>query len=121
MNLLQYAMTVMSLFSLENFCVMSGFCCIATWEVLISRCSVGVLNSVAGQLDGSYGGPFHHSLDDASVVGSRPLEVRSAGLDGDDTCLHVCTPALVRGNIMLNGKPNQFNNIAGSLITENHW
>jgi hypothetical protein len=35
-------------------------------------------------LDGScdsHCGPFHHNVDVASVVGSIPLEMRSAGLD----------------------------------------
>ena len=51
---------------------------------LISRLSVGVLISVLGQLDGScesHCGPFHHSVDVDRVVGSIPLEMRSAGLD----------------------------------------
>jgi hypothetical protein len=26
-------------------------------------------------------GPFHHSVDDESVVGSIPSDIRSAGLD----------------------------------------
>jgi hypothetical protein len=45
---------------------------------------VGVLNSVADQLDGScesHCGPFDHSVDVDSVVGSVPLDLRSAGLD----------------------------------------
>jgi hypothetical protein len=45
---------------------------------------VEVLNSFAGQLDGSsesHCGLFHHSVDDAKVVGSIPLEMRSAGFD----------------------------------------
>jgi len=93
MNLLQYAVTLMSLLSLENLCVMSsGGCSRATCTFLISKFSVGVLNSVVGQLDGScesHCGPFYHSVDVASVDGSIPLEMRSAGLDWDGTCLHV--------------------------------
>ena len=37
----------------------------------------------------SHGGPFHHSVDVESDVGSVPLDIRSAGLDEDGTCLHV--------------------------------
>jgi hypothetical protein len=84
-NLLQYAVTWMSLWSFENLCVISsGVCRHATWTFLTSNVSVGVLNSVVGQLDGSCKsqcGPFHHSVDVASVEGSFPLEMRSAGLD----------------------------------------
>ena len=84
-NLRQYAMTLMSLWSLENLWVMSsGFCRHATCTFLTSNISVGVLNSVIGKLDGScdrHCGPFHHSVDVASVVGSIPLEMRSVGLD----------------------------------------
>ena len=82
-NLLQYATTLMSLFNLENRCVMSSGSC-ATCTVLISRFSVGLLKSVVGQLDGScvsHCGPFHHNVVDDKLVGSTPLEIRSAGLD----------------------------------------
>ena len=51
---------------------------------LISRLSVGVAISIIGQLDGScenHCGPFHQSVDVDRVVGSIPLEMRSAGLD----------------------------------------
>jgi len=92
MNLLQYAITLTSLFSLENRYVMSSGGWNATCTFLISRFSVGMLNSVAGQLDGScvsHCGPFHHSVDVDNVVGSTPLEIRSAGLDWVGTCLHV--------------------------------
>jgi len=46
--------------------------------------SVGVLKSVASQLDGFYDdlcGPLRHGVNVDSVVGSTPLEMRSAGLD----------------------------------------
>jgi len=86
-------MTLMSLWSLENLWEMSsGFCRNATCTFLNSNVSVGVLNSVVGQLHGScnsHCGPFHHSVDVVSVEGSIPLEIRSAGLDCDGTCLHV--------------------------------
>ena len=85
MNLLQYAITLMSLFNLENLCVMTSVVCRhAMCTFLISRLSVGVLISVVGQLDGcceSHCAPFHHSVDVDSVVGSIPLDMRSAGLD----------------------------------------
>ena len=75
----------MSLFNLENLCVMSsGGCRYAMCTFLISRLSVGVLIYVVGQRDGScesHCGPFHHSVDVDRVVGSIPLEIRSAGLD----------------------------------------
>ena len=51
---------------------------------LISKLSVGELISVVGQLDGScesHYGPFHHIVDVDSVMGSIPLDMRSAGLD----------------------------------------
>jgi len=70
---------------LENLRVMSsGGCIQAICQFLISRLSVGVLISVVGQLDGScesHCGPFHHSVDVDSIVGSIPLEMRSGGLD----------------------------------------
>ena len=75
----------MSLFNLEDLCVMSsGGCRHAMCTFLISRLSVGVLISVVGQLDGScesHYGPFHHSVDVYRVVGSIPLEMILAGLD----------------------------------------
>ena len=92
MNLLQYAMTLMSLFSLENHCVMSSGRWNATCTFLISKISVGVLNSVAGRLDGScesHCGPLHHSVHIDSVISSTPLDMRSAGLDWVGTCIHV--------------------------------
>ena len=61
------------------------------WTFLISKLSVGELISVIGQLDDfceSHCGPFHHSVD-VDNVGSIPLDMRSAGLDCDGTCLHV--------------------------------
>jgi len=77
--------TLMSLFNLENLCVMSsGVCRHAMCTFLISRLSVSVLISVVGQLDGScesHCGPFHHSVDVDRILGSIPLEMRSAGLD----------------------------------------
>ena len=54
--------------------------------------SVGVFTSVVGQLDGScisHCGPFHHNVEFESVAGSTHFEMRSTGLDGDGTCLHV--------------------------------
>jgi len=81
-NLLQYA-TTRSLFNLENRCVMSSGSC-ATCTILISRFSLGLLNCVVGQLNGScvsHCGPFHHNVADDKLVGSTPLEMRSAGLD----------------------------------------
>ena len=85
MNHLQYAITLMSLFNLENLCVLTSVVCRhAMCTFLISRLSVGVLISVVGQLDDScesHCGPFHHSVDVVSVVGSIPLDMRSAGLD----------------------------------------
>ena len=48
--------------------------------------------SVIVQLDGScesHSGPFHHSVDVDSVVGSIPLDIRSAEMDCVGTCLHV--------------------------------
>jgi len=82
MKFLQYAITLLSLFNLENLCVVSsGVCRHAICTFLISRLSVGVLISIVGQLDGScesHCGPFHHSVDVDSVVGSIPLEMRSA-------------------------------------------
>jgi hypothetical protein len=93
MNLLQCVMTLMSLWSLENLWVKSsGVCRQATCTFLSSISSVEMLNSAVGQLDGSsrsHCGPFHHSVDVASVAGSIPLEIRSAGLAWDGTCLHV--------------------------------
>jgi len=53
---------------------------------------VGVLTSVVGQLDGSWVshcGHFHHSEDVNNVESSITLEMRSAGLEWDGTCLHV--------------------------------
>jgi hypothetical protein len=86
-------MTLMSLFNLENLSVRSsGGCSSASCAFLISRFSVGALTSVAGQLDGScesYCGPFHHNVQIESVVGSVPLEIKSAGLDCVGTCFHV--------------------------------
>jgi len=85
MNLLQYPVTLMSLFNLENLCVMSsGGCRHAMYTFLISSLSVGVLISDVGQLDGScesHCGPFYLSVNVDSVVGSLPLEMRSAGLN----------------------------------------
>ena len=64
----------------DESCVKSSRCCRnATCTFLISRCSVGVLTSVVGQLDGScvsHCGPFHHSVDVERFVGSTPLETR---------------------------------------------
>jgi len=75
----------MSLFNLENACVMSsGGCRDAMRTFLISRLPVGALIYVIGKLDGScesHCGPFHHSVDVDRVVGSIPLEMRSAELD----------------------------------------
>jgi hypothetical protein len=91
MNLLQYAITLMSLFSLEYLCVISSGEITATCTFQISRISV-VLYSVAGHLDGScvsHCGPFHHSVDVDNVVGSLPLDIRTAGLDLVGTCLQV--------------------------------
>ena len=80
------------LFNLANFCVISSEVCRhAMCTFLISRLSVGVLSSVIGQLDGScesHCDPFHHTVGFGSVVGSFPLEMRSAGLDWDGTYLH---------------------------------
>ena len=77
----------MSLLSFENLCVMcTGGCRSATCTFLISRCSVGVLTSVVGQLDGScvsHCGPFHHSVDVDRVASTTPFEMRSSGLDWD--------------------------------------
>ena len=84
MNLLQYAITL-SLFNLENLCVMPpGGCRHAMCTFLISRLFVGVMNSAVGQLDSSCEShccPFHHSVDVDRVVKSIPLEMSSAGLD----------------------------------------
>jgi hypothetical protein len=95
MNRLQYAMTLMSLFNLENRCVMSsGIGRHARCAFLISRQSVGMVISVTGQLVGScesHCGPFHQSVDVDRVVGSIPLDRRSVGLDWDGTCLDVAT------------------------------
>ena len=82
-NLLQYATTLISLFNLENRCVMSSGGC-ATCTILISRFSLGQLKSVVDQLYGSgvsHCGPFHHNVADDKLVGSTPLEMRSAGLN----------------------------------------
>jgi len=85
MNLLQYAITLRSSFSLVNLHVMfSGDCRSATCAFLISRYSVGVLTSVADQLNGffvSHCVPFHHSVDVVKVADSSPFEMKSAGLD----------------------------------------
>ena len=46
--------------------------------------ALGLLTSVVGQLDGSWGShcvPSHQSVDVDSVVGSIPLEMRSFVLD----------------------------------------
>ena len=62
----------------------SKVCRHAMCKFLFSSLSVGVLISVVSQLDGScvsHCGPFHHSVDVDRVVGSIPLEMRSAGLD----------------------------------------
>ena len=70
----------------------SGVCRHTICAFLVSSVSVGILNSAVGQQNGScdsHDGPFHHSVDVVSVVGSIPLEIRSAGLDCDGTCLHV--------------------------------
>jgi hypothetical protein len=92
-NLLQYAITLRSSFNLANLRVMSSGCYwSAQCTFLTSRCSVGVLTSVADQLNGSFVshcGPFHHSVDVDKVAGSTPFEMKSAGLDWDSTCLHV--------------------------------
>ena len=84
----------MSLFNLENRCVMSsGVGRHARCTLLNSRLSIGVMNSVIVQLDGScesHCGPFHQSVD-VDRVGSISLDMRSAGLDWDGTCLHVAT------------------------------
>ena len=78
-------MTLMSLLNLENFCVTSsGVCRHAICTFLTSKFPVGVLISIILQLDGScesHCGPFHHSVDVESVVGSVPLDIRSAALD----------------------------------------
>ena len=82
-NFLQYATTLISLFNLENRCVMSSGGR-ATCTVLISKFSVGLLKSVVGQLDGScvsHCGPLHHNVADDKLVGSTALQMRSAGLD----------------------------------------
>jgi hypothetical protein len=67
MNLLQYAITLMSLFNLDNRCVMfSGECRSTTYACLISRFPVGVLNFLVSQFDGfcdDLCGPFHHGVD----------------------------------------------------------
>ena len=85
MNRLQYAMTLMSLFSLENRCVMSsGVGRHARCTFLISRLSVGVVISVIGKLNGSCEsqcGPFYQGVDVDIVVGSIRLEMRSPGLE----------------------------------------
>ena len=95
MNRLQYAMTLMSLFNLENRCVMSSeIGRHARCTFLISMLSVGMVISVTGQLDGScesHCGPFLQSVDVDRVVRLIPLHMRSAGLDWDGTCLHVAT------------------------------
>ena len=74
----------MSSFNLGNRVMSSRDCRSATCAFLIFRFSVGVLTSVAGQLDGSFVshcGPFHHSVDVDKVAGSTPFEMRSAGMD----------------------------------------
>ena len=84
MKLLQYAIIQMSLFKLEKFCVSSAVCRHAMYTFLISSLSVGVLISDVGQLDGScesHCGPFYLSVNVDSVVGSLPLEMKSARLD----------------------------------------
>jgi len=81
----------MSLFNLEDRCVMSSGSC-ATCTILISRFFVGMLKFVVGQLDSScvsHCGPFHHNVADDKLVGSTPLEMRSAGLDSVGTYLQV--------------------------------
>jgi len=93
MNLLQYAMSLLSLFNMENLCVMSsGGYRRVTCTFLISRLSACVLTSVVDQLDGScesHCGPFHHSVDVDNIEGSIPLEMRTAELDSDGTYLHI--------------------------------
>jgi len=76
---------LISLFNLENLWVMSsGDCRSATCTFLISKFSVGVLTSVASQLEDSgesHRAPLHHSVDVKSAVGAISLDSRSAGLD----------------------------------------
>ena len=84
-EILQYEITLMSLFNFENLCVISSEDCRhAMCTFKIPKLSVCVLISVVGQLDGScesHCGPFHHSVNVDSVVGSLPLEMKSARLD----------------------------------------
>ena len=50
--------------------------------------ALGMATSVLGQLDGccvSNCGPFHLSVNVESVIGSTPLEMRSASLEIDGT------------------------------------
>jgi len=92
MNHLQYPISLMNLFMLDNFCVMASPGCIhAMCTFLIASLTLGVIISVVGQLDGfceSHCCPFQHSVDVDRIVGSIPLEIRSAGLDRDGTSLH---------------------------------
>ena len=84
MNIFHYPITLMSLFNLENICVMSsGGCRHEMCIFLISRLSVSVFISVVGQVDDScesHCDPFHQSVDVDIVVGSIPLEMRSPAL-----------------------------------------
>jgi hypothetical protein len=34
-------------------------------------------------------GPFHHSSQEEREVGANPPDIKSAGLEAEDTCLHV--------------------------------
>jgi hypothetical protein len=71
--------------SLENLGAVSSTArTSATCTFLIFIISVWALKTAVGQLDGSYDshcGPFHHTVDDESVVAPVPLDIRSAGLN----------------------------------------
>ena len=90
---MQYAMTLVSPRNLENILVKSstGVMTVTSDFFISSPCVVG-LKSLEGQVDESWSsqsGPCCHNAAVANVVGSVPLEMRSAGLDEDGTCLHV--------------------------------
>ena len=86
-------MTRVSLRSLENLAVRSSLVVvIATSVFFISKSSVTGLKLSEGHVVDScsnQSGPCHHRVDVDNVIGSAPLEMRSAGFDEEGTCLQV--------------------------------
>jgi hypothetical protein len=95
MNLLQNAITRLSWSWLENLAVMSLRGSAHITKVFFTfKFSVATLKFREGQLDASCNsqvGPCHHSMAVDSEAGSVSLDMRSAGLAEDVTCLHVAS------------------------------